>query len=81
MCDLDFGIVLLVFSDENAMLAGKAGAIDAVVAAMRTHVDHAGVSEQACGALMNICKSGVLVSLFGWRGLFLICVTIQYVSI
>ena len=36
---------------ENQVLAGKAGAIDAVVAAMRAHVGNAGVSEQACLAL------------------------------
>ena len=40
---------------ENLVLAGKAGAIDAVVAAMRAHVDNAGVSEPACGALSCIC--------------------------
>ena len=32
---------------ENQVLAGKAGVIDAVVAAMRAHVGNAGVSEQA----------------------------------
>ena len=41
------------------MLAGKAGAIEAVVAAMRKHIDNADVSEQACGALNNICTDGV----------------------
>ena len=40
---------------ENQVLAGKAGAIDAVVEAMRAHVDNAGVSEQACWAIRNIC--------------------------
>ncbi len=44
---------------ENQVLAGKAGAIDAVVAAMRAHVGNAGVSEPACGAMWNICISGV----------------------
>ena len=43
---------------ENQVLAGKAGAIDAVVAAMRAHVGNAGVSEEACGAMINICAYG-----------------------
>ena len=41
--------------DENAVLAGKAGAIDAVLAAMRAHVGNADVLEQACGAMWSIC--------------------------
>ncbi len=40
---------------ENRVLAGKAGAIDAVVVAMRAHVGNAGVSELVCGAMLNIC--------------------------
>ena len=44
---------------ENQVLAGKAGAIDAVVAAMRAHVGNAGVSKQACGAMISICDNGV----------------------
>ena len=47
-----------MLSDENWVLAVKAGAIDAVVAAMRAHVDNAGVSEQACEAMWNICVNG-----------------------
>ena len=39
----------------NQVLAGKAGAIDAVVAAMRAHVGNAGVSKQACSAVSSIC--------------------------
>ncbi len=42
-------------SGENQVLAGKAGAIDAVVAVMRAHVGNAGVLEQACRAMRNIC--------------------------
>ena len=42
---------------ENKVLAGKAGAIDAVVAAMRAHVGNAGVLEQACRAMNNICAN------------------------
>ena len=41
------------------MLAGKAGAIDAVLAAMRAHADNAGVLEQACWAMQNIIINGV----------------------
>ena len=47
-------------ADENQVLAGKAGAIDAVVAAMRAHVGNAGVSENACRAMYNICVNGAL---------------------
>ena len=47
-------------ADENKVMAGKAGVIDALAAAMRAHVDHAGVSEHACSALLNICIRGVL---------------------
>ena len=43
---------------ENQALAGKAGAIEAVVAAMRAHVGNAGVSENACMAMGNICVNG-----------------------
>ncbi len=42
---------------ESQVLAGKAGAIDAVVTAMRAHVDNAGVSEFGCRAMINICFS------------------------
>ena len=41
---------------ENQVLAGKAGAIDAVVAAMRAHVGNAGVLEQACGARVCVLQ-------------------------
>ena len=40
------------------MSAGKAGAIDAVVAILRAHTGHAGVSEYACRAMNNICANG-----------------------
>jgi len=40
---------------ENQVLAGKAGAIDVVMAVMRAHAGHAGVLERACGAIWNIC--------------------------
>ena len=40
------------------MLAGQAGAIDAVVAVMWAHVANAGVSEHACLAMINICDNG-----------------------
>ncbi len=47
-------------------MAGKAGAIDAVVAAMKAHVDHAGVSEHACWALMEMCaNNGTLMASAG----------------
>ena len=46
------------FAGENQVLAEKAGAITALVAAMSAHVDNAGVSAQACWALANICRNG-----------------------
>ena len=49
---------MFAIAGENKVLAGKAGAIDAVVAAMRAHVGNAGVSEQACWAMKNICVNG-----------------------
>ena len=47
-----------MLSDEIKKMAVKAGAIDAVAAAMRAHVGNAGVSEQACGAMRLICVNG-----------------------
>ena len=43
------------FVVENRKLAGKAGAIDAVVAVMKAHVGNAGVSKSAksCLALLQ----------------------------
>ena len=52
---------------ENEVLAGKAGAIDAVVAAMRAHVGNAGVSQWACSAMCNICVNGAF-------GVYHVCV-------
>ena len=55
------------FVGENKMLAGKAGAIDAVVTVMRAHVGNAGVSEQACRAMSNICvNKGALFAFSGF---------------
>ena len=36
------------------MKAGAAGGIEAVVKAINTHIDNAGVCEQGCGALNNM---------------------------
>ena len=47
-----------MLSDENKVLAGSAGAIAAVVAAMRAHVGNAEVSKQAFGAMCHICING-----------------------
>ena len=55
---------------DNQALAGKAGAIDAVVAAMRAHVGNAGVSKQACRAMCNVCNNGELG--VGW-----LCVSVR----
>ncbi len=40
---------------QHAKLAGRTGAIDAVVAAMRVHVGNAGVSTEACLAVGKMC--------------------------
>ena len=39
---------------ENKVKAGAAGGIDAVVKAINTHIDNAGVCECGCSALLNI---------------------------
>ena len=38
----------------------EAGGVDAVVKAMQTHLQHAGVQEQGCGALMNLAAKDAL---------------------
>jgi hypothetical protein len=58
-----------LISQARTRLAGKAGAIDAVVAAMRAHVDNAGVSESSCGALNKICFKGSFPLMFALIGL------------
>ena len=47
--------IIRLWAGENQVLAGKAGAIDAVVAAMRAHVGNSGVSVQAkqCLAILR----------------------------
>ena len=44
--------------DDNRVTAVKCGAIDAVVSAMKTHSDNAGVCGEGCGALINITDNG-----------------------
>ena len=39
---------------DNKVRAGGVGAIEAIVSAMKTHIDDAGVCEAGCGALSNI---------------------------
>ena len=39
------------------MKAGGVGAIEAIVSAMKTHIDNADVCEQGCGSLKNITKN------------------------
>jgi hypothetical protein len=41
-------------STENQVQAAKAGAIQPLVAALKTHVAHAGAAEQVAAALHNI---------------------------
>ena len=40
---------------KNRELAGRAGAIDALVAVIRVHIDNAAVSREAISALRNVC--------------------------
>ena len=48
----------LGFTDDNEVMAGRAGAIDVIVSAMKTHSNNAGVCEAGCGALKNITVNG-----------------------
>ena len=41
-------------TDDNKVRAGGTGAIEAIVSAMKTHIDNAGVCEAGCGALARI---------------------------
>ena len=48
--------VLTTYSTgENAVLAGRAGVIDALVGVMKAHADNASVLEPACASLNKIC--------------------------
>ena len=40
------------------MKAGAAGGIEAVVKAINTHINNAGVCERGCGALSNMTFNG-----------------------
>ena len=46
------------FTADNQVKAGRAGAIDAIVSAMKTHSNNAGVCDAGCGALKNITVNG-----------------------
>ena len=46
--------ISLGFTDDNKVKAGRAGAIDVIVSAMKTHSNNADVCEQGCGALWAI---------------------------
>ena len=48
----------LGFTADNQVKAGRAGAIDVIVSAMKTHNNNAGVCEAGCGALWNITLNG-----------------------
>ena len=40
--------------DDNRVKVGSAGAVEAVIAAMRAHASNAGVQEPGCGALRSM---------------------------
>ena len=46
------------WTDENQVKAGAAGGIDAVVNAINTHINNAGVCEDGCSALLNMTVNG-----------------------
>ena len=46
--------ISLGFIADNQVKAGRAGAIDVIVSAMKTHSNNAGVCEAGCWALINI---------------------------
>ena len=43
---------------DNKAKVVAAGGIEAVVKAINTHINNAGVCEQGCGALMNMTANG-----------------------
>ena len=43
---------------DNQVNAGRAGAIDVIISAMKTHNNNAGVCCCGCGALCNIIMNG-----------------------
>ena len=45
-------------TDDNQVKAGRAGAIDVITSAMKTHSNNAGVCEAGCWALKNITVNG-----------------------
>ena len=53
---------------DNARAIGRInGAFDAILSAMRTHIDVAGVQNNACGALMNLALNDGTTCV--WRAL------------
>ena len=44
----------LAVNKDNQIAIAKAGGIERLMAALRTHADHAGVVEAACGVLGNV---------------------------
>ncbi len=59
-------MILSIFSPCDACLDNKVsiacqGGVDAILQAMRSHQDHAGVQENACGALGHLAvNAGIL---------------------
>ncbi len=50
----------MMCADDNEALAGKAGAIEAVVSALQAHPGHVGAVTAACRALRNMSVNGEL---------------------
>ena len=57
VCEFSDCVGSIALADKNVLLAGRAGAIDAVLTAIMAYADNNGVCEQAFAALCNICKT------------------------
>ena len=54
-----------VFVDENRILAGKAGAIDTLVAVMKANINQSSVILQASASMRYLCRNGAIDLLVG----------------
>ena len=47
-----------IFTDDNQVIAGKAGAIEVIVEAIENHMDNADICQQGCLILWSITLNG-----------------------
>jgi hypothetical protein len=57
-----FQSIELSCADQINAAAGKAGAVEAVTAALKLHATNAAVAEQACAAICTLCINGEQLS-------------------